>query len=232
MSTFASLGWPSTTGWHLWLVVGAACVGYAVGVRLSRDLRDAAYRIDDETSAPLPRARWLVSPAVGVCWGLLAWRLGERHSGLDLPAYLVLATVGVALARIDADVHRLPAGLTYPAAVVVAGLLAVSSALTGNWAAVVPALVTTGMGAVVYVVLVLLSGGQFGWGDVVLGTILAGALGYLSPVLPWLGILLAFVFASVVSVVGMVTGRITLKSRVAFGPYLLVGALTAILLVG
>ncbi len=88
------------------------------------------------------------------------------------------------------------------------------------------------MGAVVYVVLVLLSGGQFGWGDVVLGTILAGALGYLSPVLPWLGILLAFVFASVVSVVGMVTGRITLKSRVAFGPYLLVGALTAILLVG
>lgn len=218
--------------WLAWLTTAAVAVGYAVGVHLSRQLAELGYRIDTEEGAPPPRALWSVAPAVAATWGLLVWRLGERHGGVDLPAYLLLATVGVALARIDADVHRLPSGLTYPTAAAVAALLLVSSVLSGQWSALRLAAVATGLAGVVYLALVLLSRGQFGWGDVILGVILSGALGYLSPIAPWLALVLAFVGASVVAGVGMLTRRLTLSSRLAFGPYLLTGAFVAALVTG
>ena len=123
--------------WLAWLTTAAVAVGYAVGVHLSRQLAALGYRIDTEEGAPPPRALWAVAPAVSAMWGLLAWHLGDRHGGVELPAYLVLATVGVALARIDADVHRLPSGLTFPTAAAVAALLVISSALSGAWSSLV-----------------------------------------------------------------------------------------------
>ena len=75
------------------------------------------------------------------------------------PAYLLLGLVGVALARIDADVHRLPQGLTHPTAVLVPGLLAVSTVATGRWAALGGALV---IGLLVGVVFLLLAGAPWG----------------------------------------------------------------------
>ena len=218
--------------WLGWLTAAAVVVGYAVGRHLARQLSELGYRLDTEDATPPPRAPWIVAPAVAATWGLVVWHLGERHGGVDLPAYLLLATVGVALARIDADVYRLPSGLTYPTAVAVSGLLVVSSALSGQWSALLQAAVATVLAAVVYLLLALVSRGQFGWGDVILGVILSGALGYLSPLAPWLALLLAFVGASVVAIAGMVTRRLTLRSRIAFGPYLLAGALVAALVTG
>lgn len=218
--------------WLAWLTTAAVAVGYAVGVHLSRQLAALGYRIDTEEGAPPPRALWAVAPAVSAMWGLLAWHLGDRHGGVELPAYLVLATVGVALARIDADVHRLPSGLTFPTAAAVAALLVISSALSGAWSSLLQAGVSTVLAAVVYLLLVLVSRGQFGWGDVILGILLSGALGYLSPIAPWLALVLAFVGASIVSALGMVLRRLTLTSRIAFGPYLLAGALISALVSG
>ncbi|HOF63281.1 MAG TPA: A24 family peptidase [Dermatophilaceae bacterium] len=222
----------SGVGWLAWVTVAAVAIGYAVGARLAGQLAELGYRIDTEEGAPPPRALWSVAPAVGATWGLLVWHLGERHGGVDLPAYLVLATIGVALARIDADVHRLPSGLTYPTAAAVAALLVVSSALSGQWSCLLHAGVATVLATVVYLLLALVSRGQFGWGDVILGVILSGALGYLSPIAPWLALVLAFTGASLVALAGMLTRRLTLRSRIAFGPYLLAGALVAALVTG
>ena len=50
------------------------------------------------------------------------------------PAYLGFAVVAVALAWIDADVHRLPRGLTTPAYPMLLGQLALASLASGDWA--------------------------------------------------------------------------------------------------
>jgi leader peptidase (prepilin peptidase)/N-methyltransferase len=88
-------------------------------------------------------------------------------------------------------------------------------------------------GAAAYVVLLLLalvSRGQFGLGDVTLGGILGLTLGFIDARMPWEALLLAFVTSGVVSLVGLITRRLTLRSDLAFGPYLLLGALLAVLL--
>ncbi len=57
------------------------------------------------------------------------------HLGLDwrLPAYLYLCAVGVALAVIDIDHHRLPNALVLPSYPVVAGLLLLAVIAGGAW---------------------------------------------------------------------------------------------------
>lgn len=212
-----------------WLIVGATVLGYAVGPLLARRLAVAAYRIVEEETHPLPGKLWSVPPAVAGVWGLLAWAIGGRASGLELPAYLLLGVVGVALARIDADVHRLPQGLTHPTAVLVPGLLVVSTVATGRWSALGWALAIGVLVGVGFLVLAVLPGGGFGLGDALLGSILGVALGYLHPWLPAAGVLVAVVLAGLWTVVQLGRRRVTLRGQVAFGPFLLLGALLAVL---
>ncbi len=215
-----------------WLVAACAAAGLGVGWWLARALGGAAYRIDEECEAALPRGGWAIAPATGLVWALLAWRLGGLGGGVVLPALLLLATAGVALWWIDVDVHRLPEGLTFPTAALVAALLVLAAALTGDWGALVRAVIG-GVAAYLGVfVLALISRGQFGLGDVTLSGLLGLALAYLGAALPLWAILLAFVLSSVFSIGGMILGRLSRRSAIPFGPFLLLGALLVALAPG
>ena len=126
--------------------------------------------------------------------------------------------------------HRLPHGLTYPTAAGAFALVVVASALSGGWLGLGRALASGVAAYLVLLLLALLSRGQFGLGDVTVGGILGLTLGHLDVRMPWLGLALAFVISGLVSVVGLATRRLTLRTDLAFGPYLLVGALVAVLL--
>ena len=70
--------------------------------------------------------------------------------------------------------------------------------------------------------------GRLGMGDVKLATALAHALGFLNPVLPWIGLALAFLLASGQVFAGWLRRLIRHSaplSPIAFGPYLLAGFL-------
>ena len=81
-------------------------------------------RCRDCSTAISPRYP-LVEAATAGLFVVLALRLGADPV---LPAYLYLAAVGLALALIDVDVHKLPDRLTLPSYVVVAGLLGLGGA--------------------------------------------------------------------------------------------------------
>ena len=53
----------------------------------------------------------LVELGTGVLFAMLAWKVGTHAA---LPAFLYLGAVGLALAVIDLDTHRLPNALTLP----------------------------------------------------------------------------------------------------------------------
>lgn len=213
-----------------WLVALAVVLGAGLGRWLAAQLASGGYRLDDEWNRPLPKRPWRIAVLVPLVWGLLAWRMGGPTFLMALPALLLIGFSGVALAWIDADVHRLPHGLTYPTAVGVLGILVIVSAATGEWWPFARALLSGAAAYLVLLVLALLSRGQFGLGDVTLGGILALVLGFVDLRLPWWGLLFAFVVSGVVSALGLLTRRLTLRTALAFGPYLLMGGLLAVLL--
>ncbi len=211
-----------------WVVALVALAGLGLGLWLARELATTAYRLDDESGRrPGPPA--LVAVAVPALWGVLAWRLGGLSDGAVLPAYLLLAWVGVALFWVDVDVHRLPEGLTLPTVPALVVLLAVASATTGDWGALLRAAVCGAAGWLVYAVLAVVVPGGLGLGDATLGGLVAVPLGYLGWGVPILGFVLAYLLSGVVAVVGLALRRLTLRSHIAFGPFIVVGALAALL---
>ena len=160
-----------------------------------------------------------------VLWALLAWHFG---AGWQLPAFLYLAAVGLALAVIDLDVQKLPDALTLPSYVVGIVLLA-TAALAGHDAwSLIRALIGMAILYAFYLLLVVIYPKGMGWGDVKLAGVLGLYLGYLGwgPLL--VGAFFGFFFGGVVGATLMAARKVGRKSKVPFGPFMLAGALLAI----
>ena len=84
-------------------------------------------------------------------------------------------------------------------------------------------------GWLVYAVLAFIVPGGLGLGDATLGGLVALPLGYLAWGVPILGFVAAYLVSGVVALVGLATRRLTLRSHIAFGPFIVVGALLALL---
>jgi leader peptidase (prepilin peptidase)/N-methyltransferase len=212
-----------------WLVAAVTVAGAAVGWILARELGTAAYRLDDENERRLRAPSWTLAVAVPVLWGVLAWRVGGLSEGALLPAYLLLAWAGVALFWIDLDTHRLPEGLTLPVIPALLVLLGVASATTGDWGALLRAVLCGVAGWLVYAVLAFIVPGGLGLGDATLGGLVALPLGYLGWGVPIVGFVVAYLASGVVALVGLATRRLSLRSHIAFGPFIVVGAMVALL---
>lgn len=142
-----------------------------------------------------------------------------------LPAYLCLAVTGSALTVIDYEHHRLPNRLVYPAAVGAFALLAVAAAVDDDWHAYLRAVGAAAVAYVALFVLKFISPRSFGWGDVRLGGVLGAYLGYHSWIAVYYGLFGGFVLGSLVAMVLLAARRATMKTALAFGPMLLLGAL-------
>jgi leader peptidase (prepilin peptidase) / N-methyltransferase len=142
-----------------------------------------------------------------------------------LPALVALALTTTPLVLIDFEQHRLPDRLVRPAAAAGLVLLLLAAILRHDWSA----LLRAGEGAAaVFAVLYLLmfiSPRSFGFGDVKLGAILGGYLGWFGWAYVYYGIFAGFLLGSVLSIALIASRRATLKTAIAFGPMLIVGAL-------
>lgn len=215
-----------------WLWLAAGVLGGLAGVVLARWLRPAPYRVEDEVGRPLRPVGW-VAPVTALLWLSLAWRFGGGGLVAYLPVVLYLATVGVALAAVDVDVHRLPERLTLPSYPVVAVLLLLASAVTGEWRALLAALLAGVANLLLHFLLYLLavfvSPGGLGFGDVVLAGILGLVLGWLGFDSVVVSVLAAFLVAGAAAAALLLTRRATRQSSIAFGPFMLVGAWVALM---
>ena len=86
--------------------------------------------------------------------------------------------------------------------------------------------------AAAYLVLGLLRPGQLGGGDVKLAGLAGLALAWLGWPVLLAGAALGFMLSAVVSLGLLAARRITLRSQICFGPFLLGGALLAVLAIG
>jgi leader peptidase (prepilin peptidase)/N-methyltransferase len=179
-----------------------------------------------DCSEPISGRYPLVELGTAAVFVVLGLRIGPHA---DLPAFLYLGAIGVALALIDLDVKRLPNAIVLPSYPVAAVLLGVAAVVQHDAGAYVRALL--GMAALfgLYFLLAFIYPAGMGFGDVKLAGVLGLYLGWLGWGEVISGGFLGFLFGGVVGVALMVLQKAGRKTQIPFGPFMLAGALVAIL---
>ena len=155
---------------------------------------------------------------------------GALGSPWELAALAWLALLGVPLAVIDVRSRRLPDGLTLPAfagVVLLLGAAAVADHRYGHFGqAIGGAAALAGF----YLALMAIRPGGMFLGDVKLAASVGAALAAVSGPAVLTGTFAAFVLAAACALVLIALGRMTRKGDLPFGPFMLAGALLAVLL--
>ncbi|TDD33836.1 prepilin peptidase [Actinomadura sp. KC06] len=165
----------------------------------------------------------LVTAAV---YGVLGWRVGPEPV---LPALLYLAAVGTLLGFIDIKAKRLPDRFTLPSYGIAAALLAAAAPFTDDGLRRFEhALIGMALLFGLYFVQAFLVPSGIGMGDVKLSGVLGLYLGWFGQDAWILGLLATYLFGGAAGV-GIMIVRRTRKGEFAFGPFMLAGALLALL---
>lgn len=166
----------------------------------------------------------MILSAILVC--AISAKVGWRA---DLPALLVPAILGPALAHIDVALRRLPDPLTFSAGAATLALLTAAS-------------VTMGLDPLSHalagmITMLLLYGGmwfiapdQLGFGDVKLSASLGLILGWLGLRAFGVGVIAIHTLGLLVAGVLIATRRASVRDRMAFGPVMIAGTLTSVLI--
>ena len=167
-----------------------------------------------------------VELATGAAFALVAARFGLSW---ELPAFLYLAAVSIALALIDIDVRRLPDAIVLPSYPVAALLLSGAALLDGNPATILRVLLGGAAAFAFYFVLAFAYPAGMGLGDVKLAGVLGMYLGFLGWGEVLVGLFMGFLVGGLVGVALILLRRAGRKSKIPFGPYMLIGAWIAVL---
>jgi leader peptidase (prepilin peptidase)/N-methyltransferase len=211
----------------VWAVIGLL-FGLRSVMQAQRDVR--RLRASGETfgagrSTEFPLVIFLVACASSVLWWLAATRFDED---LTVLCFGVLISVGLRLMLIDIDTHLLPSGIVYRAIAIALPLLTLA-ALSDDTGSITAML----LGAVIMWFLMktleVLSRGDLGGGDVRLGLLLGLYTGWLSLEHLAVAVVAAFTAAGLFALLLIVLRRAGRRTHIAFGPFLIAGALFAVL---
>ena len=148
-----------------------------------------------------------------------------------LPAYLFLGAICAVVSVMDVSSRRIPNRVVLPAYAIGGCLLVVAAASDDAWTALVRAAFAMAVLGGFYLLLALAFSGQMGFGDVKLAGLLGLFLGFRGWPAVTTGALLASLFGALGAACRHGLGGASGKATIAFGPYLCLGALVAVLLV-
>lgn len=159
---------------------------------------------------------------------LMAIRFADMP--IAIPAYAVLMVVLVVQTWIDLRTRRLPREITYAGIAIGAPLLTIAALVTDEpmriWTMLAGA--ATALAALWLIHAASRSG--MADGDVRFAPLLGMYLGWIGLALVPIGLFFAFVAGAVASAVLLATRRTDRRSTVAFGPFLAIGTVAAIML--
>ena len=179
-------------------------------------------RAQFETETKLARS-WLQVPTAVVLGGLA----GLAPTLIEQVTFTLLAVAGALLTVIDLGEYRLPDVIVLPLYPLLAALLTVAAWSQGHWAWLGRAGIMAVAMFVLYFVMAIFAP-DLGFGDVKLGGVAGGFLGWFGVSQSLAGFLLAWVMMAVVGVVMIVARRISSKASLPFGPYLILGAVVGV----
>lgn len=152
------------------------------------------------------------------------------YAAVVVLAHLVFLGIGVWLLIIDARTHRLPNRIVLPTlggALVLVMADALATGVVWTLARSVGGMLLLGG---FYAVMRAASHGGIGGGDVKLAAVIGVVLGWHGWEQLVIGAAAAFVLAALYALVLMALRRATRSTRIAFGPWMIVGALIGVVL--
>jgi leader peptidase (prepilin peptidase)/N-methyltransferase len=153
----------------------------------------------------------------------------------DRPGAVALAWFGAAavvLAGVDLARHRLPDRVVFPALAGCSVALLTDAAVTGSWGALLRAAGAAVVATALATVARLVQPGGLGRGDVKLLALIGLVLGWGGWGVLMAGVFVGLLFGALGSLLLIAVGRAGWRTRVAFGPPLLIGAYVALALAG
>jgi len=211
----------------VWAVIGLL-FGLRSVMQAQRDVR--RLRVSGETFGAVRSTEFslviiLVAGASSVLWWIAAQRFEED---LTVLGFGILIAVGLRLMLIDIDTHLLPSSIVYRSIAVAVPLLVLTAFndSTGS-------ITTMFLGALIMWVLMktleVLSRGDLGGGDVRLALLLGLYTGWLSLEHVAIAVVAGFAGAGLFALALVVLRRAGRRTHIAFGPFLIAGALLAVL---
>jgi prepilin signal peptidase PulO-like enzyme (type II secretory pathway) len=211
----------------IWFVVGLLN-GWIALLRARREI--ARVRDTGKTygEAHLTDSR-LAGPVSAVVVALLYLGLVSRFDhDITVLAFGMFVGVCALLAWIDVDTHVIPSRVVARSLVVGVPLLTLASFRDDQGSVfrmIIGALVTW----IALRIMEILSRGGLGGGDVTLGALLGAYLGWLSWRSIYDGLFIGFIVGGVFALVLLLTRRVSRDHQFAFGPFLVIGAIVAVL---
>ena len=215
----------SSAGVELATIVGAL-VGAVVAMRRSRRAQRTITKLDAlALRKPINNVPLAI---LGALLGALTYR--QFGFSLEMVAYGLMIAMCIEQLIIDYATHRLPRGVTFRAAIVGGPLLflaAINHDDNGRILVMFASFIVT---LALFALLAAFSKGGIGGGDVRLAPVLAMFLGWLGASHVYIGLGSGFLLGGIAAGGMLVTRRASASTRIAFGPFLCIGAVAVVLL--
>jgi len=204
----------------------SALVGAVVAMRRGRRAQRTITKLD-----ALALRKPINTAPIAVLGGLLG-ALTYRQFGfsLEMVAYGLMIAMCIEQSIIDYATHRLPRGVTFRAVIVGGPLLALAAINhddNGRIGVMFASFVVT---LALFALLAAFSKGGIGGGDVRLAPVLAMFLGWLGASNVYIGLGGGFILGGIAAAGMLITRRASASTRIAFGPFLCIGAVAVVLL--
>ena len=200
----------------------AAIIGFIIGTRRAK----RAQRIINELGSlnKIP-----VVPTGIIAAAIAAQLLNQFAFSWELFAYGLMCAMCIEQSLIDITTHRLTRSVTMRAAFIGGPLLSIA-AIANNHPGKIGVMVLSFTATLLtFMTLSLASRRGIGAGDVRLAAVLAMFLGYLGATYVVQGLALGFMLGGVVALLLLVGRKATRNTRIAFGPYICIGAMAVVL---
>lgn len=200
-----------------WLFLGGRCSNCSKKISLRYPIVEIA------TSALFGFTVWIYTLKNPNTWFSL--------SGIaEIGALLVFFSCGIALAIIDLEYFRLPRSINYFGVVCVFILFLVAAVGSSQWSKFGTAILSAMVLGLFYLLIHKTFPSGMGLGDVHLAIFLGLVMGWYGPEVVITGTFLAFLFGSLFGVGTILAKANSKKSRIAFGPWMVSGSWTALLI--
>ena len=213
----------SSAGSELATIV-SALVGAVVALRRSRRAQRTITKLD-----ALALRKPMNKVPIALLGGLLgALTFNKFGFSLEMVAFGLMIAMCIEQSIIDYTTHRLPRGVTFRAAIIGGPLLALAAINhddNGRIGVMFASFIVT---LVLFAALAAISKGGIGGGDVRLAPVLAMFLGWLGASHVYIGLGSGFILGGVVAAGMLVARRASTSTRIAFGPFLCIGAVIAL----
>jgi len=214
----------SSAGSELATIV-SALVGAVIAMRRSKRAKRTIARLDN-----LALRKPIINAPVAALGGLLGALTYDKFGfSLEMFAYGLMIAMCIEQSIIDYTTHRLPRGVTFRAAIIGGPLLALAAINlddNGRIGVMFASFIVT---LVLFALLAALSKGGIGGGDVRLAPVLAMFLGWLGASHVYIGLGSGFILGGIAAAGMLITRRASASTRIAFGPFLCIGAVIALL---